>query len=72
MKFSINKAKEFQPITIEITLETLPEVVELAKRLNICGQAVDDRNSSYYPEYQSPEYFNGLWAKLDVILNTLV
>ena len=66
------EGKKFEPITLEITLETIEEVYDLWHRTNMSLSVVrGDQLYSSPSSYPTPgkECGMGLWLELDEILN---
>ena len=64
----IQKEKEFEPVTIEITFETRDELIEIWKRLNLGCIYVDRQNTNYYDHKCDNNRTFRLWKSLDNIL----
>ena len=67
MKHEISKAESgFEPIKVEITLESREELVEFVKRLNLAPGTLDKENGLYYKHFDTGKRaFKALWVELD-------
>ena len=73
MRVKLQKSKAFEPIKIEITVETAHELCDLWLRMNLSGMSVDKENGCYlkYNATQAEnEKKNGypLWDILDNLI----
>ena len=66
MKYTIEtQEKEFQPITLTITIESLAELKSMWARMNLMSAFDDGGNPKAVGAYMED---NGLWKKLDELL----
>lgn len=70
MKVTNKTYTDFEPITLEITLENQDEVLYLWHRLNLAKHDIDQTYRNNYPivDMLSVDMIN-LWRQLDMICN---
>lgn len=69
-----NKIKEFQPITIEITIESLGELKNLLMRLNHGSKHIIEFNTEHGDYQDNIEIIDNsfdLWKELDTLYSKL-
>lgn len=75
MKIKVNEEKEeFQPIKIELTIESRKELEYLWNNLNLAAPKVINKSltDNKYPlDPETPNLTYGLWDKIDDILHSL-
>lgn len=65
------KEKAFEPIKVNITIESLEELNDLCARLDIHYSDVNKYITGKYNELVSEDASYGLWGKLDTIYESL-
>jgi hypothetical protein len=70
MQFKIEKVEEFKPVKVELTFETLDELIAFNKRISLCNSKVNMGAPGYYASLGNEEWVNKreLWKKLDDII----
>lgn len=66
-----NKIKEFQPITVEITIESMGELKDLLLRMNLSQDTVKKNTYSYHDGIKLEDKTQDLWKQLDTIYSKL-
>lgn len=70
-KVTQNKIKEFQPITLEITIESMGELKDLLLRMNLSQDTVEKNTYSYNDDIKTIDNTRDLWKQLDTIYSKL-
>jgi hypothetical protein len=70
MQFKIEKIEGFKPVKVELTFETIDELIAFNKRLSLCNSKVNSIAPGYYALLGNEEWTNKheLWKKLDEII----
>ena len=70
-KITQNKIKEFQPITVEITIESMGELKDLLLRMNLSQDTVKKNTYSYADGIELEDKTQDLWKQLDTLYSKL-
>lgn len=70
-KVTQNKIKEFQPITVEITIESMGELKDLLLRMNLSQDTVEKNTYSYADSIKPEDKTRDLWKQLDTLYSKL-
>lgn len=70
-KVTQNKIKEFQPINVEITIESMGELKDLLLRMNLSQDTVEKNTYSYNDDIETIDNTRDLWKQLDTIYSKL-
>ena len=57
----------FEPITIEVVIETVGDLADLWHRLNLGSYTVNEASNDVSPAWRAGGESDGLWSKLDDI-----
>jgi len=70
-KVTQNKIKEFQPITVEITIESIGELKDMLMRMNLSQGTVKSNTYSYDDGIKIEDKTQNLWKELDTLYSKL-
>ena len=70
-KVTQRKIKAFQPITVEITIESMGELKDLLMRMNLLQDTVKKNTYSYADDIKSEDKTQDLWKELDTLYSKL-
>jgi hypothetical protein len=70
MQFKVEKVEGFKQVKVELTFETIDELIAFNKRINLCNSKVNSVAPDYYASLGNEEWVNKreLWNKLNEII----